>query len=145
MKQLNIVLLFTIGLFYSSYIYLTHIFQESFAKYIQTPPTNNTDYDFVVVGSGSAGSVVAGRLTEAGHSVLLVEAGGPSHWLQGIPGFVAHFMGSVYDWKYTVKDDRASRGLKDGMMVWPRGKSLGGSSMLNWMVYHRKVNSSGCV
>jgi hypothetical protein len=66
-------------------------------------PENGTEYDFIVVGSGSAGSVVAGRLGEAGHSVLLVEAGGPSHWMQGIPCMVAYFMTSPYDWKYKVR------------------------------------------
>ena len=47
-----------------------------------SPPGNNSEFDFVVVGSGSAGSVVAARLAEAGEKVLLVEAGGPSHFLQ---------------------------------------------------------------
>ena len=39
-------------------------------------------FDFIVVGSGTSGSVVAGRLAEAGHNILLVEAGGPAHFLQ---------------------------------------------------------------
>ncbi len=49
------------------------------------PPDNHSAFDFVVVGSGSAGSVVAARLVQAGHSVLLVEAGGPPHWMNGVP------------------------------------------------------------
>ncbi len=52
------------------------------------PVDNNTEFDFIVVGAGSAGSVVAGRLAEAGHQVLLVEAGGPSNWIQSVPGLV---------------------------------------------------------
>ena len=54
---------------------------------VNPTPTNGSAFDFVVIGSGSGGSTVAGRLAEAGHSVLLVEAGGPSHFLQGIPAF----------------------------------------------------------
>jgi len=52
------------------------------------PVKDNAEFDFIVVGAGSAGSVVAGRLAEAGHQVLLVEAGGPSNWIQSIPGLV---------------------------------------------------------
>ena len=52
------------------------------AKFLETPPSNGSEFDFIVVGSGSSGSVVAGRLAEAGHNILLVEAGGPSHFLQ---------------------------------------------------------------
>ena len=46
------------------------------------PPPNGSEYDYIVVGSGTSGSVVAGRLAEAGKRVLLVEAGGPPHFFQ---------------------------------------------------------------
>jgi hypothetical protein len=70
------------GVFFASVINVTFWTQQSMAKYLETPPPNGTEYDFIVVGSGSGGSPVAARLAEAGHSVLLIEAGGPSHFLQ---------------------------------------------------------------
>lgn len=102
-------------------------------------PANGTVYDFIVVGSGSAGSVVAGRLAEAGHSVLLVEAGAPSHWMQGIPALGTYFLSSPYDWNFSYKwnEKFGGKSYDDLVMPYPRGKSLGGSSMLNWMAYVR--------
>ena len=52
------------------------------AKLMGSPPLNRSEYDYIVVGSGTSGSVVVGRLAEAGHRILLVEAGGPPHFLQ---------------------------------------------------------------
>ena len=53
------------------------------AKYLHTVPPSGEAFDYIVVGSGTSGSVVADRLAEAGHKILLLEAGGPSHFLQG--------------------------------------------------------------
>ena len=71
-----------LGFLLTAHISASYYFQYYSAKFMESPPTNGSEYDYIVVGSGSSGSVVAGRLAEAGYRILLVEAGGPSHFLQ---------------------------------------------------------------
>ena len=100
-------------------------------------PSTPAIYDYIVVGAGSAGSVVAGRLAQAGQSVLLVEAGGASPWAAHVPLFVGQLQRTVLDWRYQT-EPQAKAGLgAGGVANWPRGKVLGGSSMLNYMLYIR--------
>ena len=68
-------------------IYFGYFFSYLIAYTLPSEVEDNAEFDFIVVGAGSAGAVVAGRLAEAGHEVLLVEAGGPANWIQTIPGF----------------------------------------------------------
>ena len=95
------------------------------------------DYDFIVIGAGSAGSVVASRLSEDGrHSVLLLEAG-PSDrrlWVQIPVGYGKTFYDPRVNWMYVTEP---IPGLGDRTNYWPRGKLLGGSSSINAMVYIR--------
>ncbi|MGV6874088.1 GMC family oxidoreductase [Pseudochelatococcus sp. B33] len=94
-------------------------------------------FDFVVVGSGSAGSVVANRLTENGrHTVLLLEAGGTDmHFYIQMPlGFGKTFFDHRVNWSYHAEPDPGLAGNRDH---WPRGKILGGSSSVNSMVWIR--------
>jgi choline dehydrogenase len=93
-------------------------------------------YDYVIVGAGSAGCVLASRLSEnPGTRVLLLEAGPPDTADEiHIPAAVSFLFKSAYDWDYqTVPQDRAG----GRSVYWPRGRVLGGSSSINAMVYIR--------
>ena len=85
------------------YIHLMPLVHNVFDRFIfPSGVENQAEYDFIVVGAGSAGSVVAGRLAEHGHQVLLIEAGGPANWLMTIPYICASFQKTPYDWQYTT-------------------------------------------
>ncbi|EDW37620.1 GL27080 [Drosophila persimilis] len=96
-------------------------------------------YDFIVVGGGSAGCVLAARLSENPHwSVLLLEAGGDEPLLIDLPQMYPVFQRSPWDWKYqTEPSDRYCLAMEDGRCFWPRGKVLGGCSSINAMMYVR--------
>ena len=101
----------------------------------------NDEYDYIVVGAGSAGSVVASRLSEdEDNTVLLLEAGGhyDDNPLLHIPMLYPLLQHSVYDWEYYTEPQKVScLGLKGNQGYWPRGKVLGGTNMLNGMQYTR--------
>lgn len=94
-----------------------------------------TTYDYIIIGAGSAGCVLANRLTENGASVLLIEAGGPDATeMISTPMRLIELWGTEYDWGYqTVPQEHAA----NRQLFWPRGKTLGGSSSLNGMIYVR--------
>ncbi|KAJ8686459.1 hypothetical protein QAD02_022253 [Eretmocerus hayati] len=103
-------------------------------------PRMNQVYDFIVVGAGSAGSTVASRLSEVKNvSVLLIEAGQNENLLMDIPILVNYlqFLDGI-NWKYqTESSDKFCRGMTDRKCNWPRGKVMGGSSILNYMIATR--------
>ncbi|CAG9104105.1 unnamed protein product [Plutella xylostella] len=97
------------------------------------------EYDFVVVGGGTAGSVVAARLSENPQwKVLLLEAGGDEPTPSSVPAFVTAYWGrNDTDWNYhTEPQERACLG-EGGKCSWPRAKMLGGCSVINGMMYMR--------
>ncbi len=94
-------------------------------------------FDFVVVGAGSGGCAVAGRLSEdAGTSVALLDAGGPNtNWVVTTPGaIILMISGKINNWAF---DTVPQKGLNGRIGYQPRGKGLGGSSAINAMVYIR--------
>jgi choline dehydrogenase len=93
-------------------------------------------YDFIIVGAGSAGSVLANRLSaDPAAQVLLVEAGGSDRsLLVRMPAGIARLGTPKVNWLYETVPQAAMGGRR---MFWPRGKLLGGSSSINAMVYIR--------
>jgi choline dehydrogenase len=99
------------------------------------------EYDYIIVGAGSAGCVLAGRLSEnPGTRVLLLEAGGKDwHPFIHMPAGLAKLIGLEFlNWSYETEPQQQMNGRR---LYWPRGKVLGGSSSINAMCYcrgHRK-------
>ena len=94
------------------------------------------DYDFIIVGAGSAGCVLANRLSEdPAVKVLLLEAGSKDNNLMiHIPGGVGKLFGPKVNWRFHTEEQEHL----DNRRIWyPQGKTLGGSSSINAMIYIR--------
>ena len=94
-------------------------------------------FDYIIVGAGSAGCVLADRLSASGrHRVLLLEAGGHDRhmWIHIPLGYGKTFADKRVNWMFQTEPDP---GANNRPIYWPRGKVLGGSSSINGMVYIR--------
>lgn len=95
------------------------------------------EFDYIIVGAGSAGCVLADRLTASGgYRVLLLEAGGSDRrpWVRLPIGYGKTFHDARVNWRYTAEPDP---GLDGRALYWPRGKVFGGSSAINGLVWMR--------
>ncbi|CAH0724115.1 unnamed protein product, partial [Brenthis ino] len=117
---------------------------KSIYKYKFVNDDNNGDdseeeYDFIVVGGGTAGCVIASRLSENRKwKVLLVEAGPEEPKMALIPGLTSEFKGSALDWQYSMRPRRGfcqNRNVKGCEVV--QGRVVGGTSTINDMAYMR--------
>jgi choline dehydrogenase len=98
---------------------------------------NADTFDFIVTGAGSAGATIAARLSESGrHSVLLLEAGGrdSNPWIHIPLGFARTYINPAVNWKF---ESAPQSQLANRQLYVPRGKTLGGTSSINGMVYIR--------
>ncbi|XP_031767166.2 glucose dehydrogenase [FAD, quinone]-like [Galleria mellonella] len=97
------------------------------------------EYDFIVVGAGSAGCVIANRLSEVKKwKVLLLEAGPEEPDVTSVPAFAPTLGGSSIDWSYRTQPEELTCRAQLGQTCrWIRGKSMGGSSAVNYLLYIR--------
>ncbi len=98
---------------------------------------DSTSYDYVIVGAGSAGCVLANRLSADGrHAVLLLEAGPAdrSIWIHLPIGYGKTMFHRRYNWRFSTEPDPGVNGRR---VYWPRGRGLGGSSSINGLIFIR--------
>ena len=94
-------------------------------------------YDYIIIGAGTAGCVLANRLTQdLGKSVLLIEAGAKDDyvWIHIPVGYLYCIDNPRTDWRFRTEADP---GLNGRSLIYPRGKVLGGCSSINGMIYMR--------
>ena len=98
---------------------------------------SNTTFDHIIIGGGTAGALLSNRLSENGrYRVLLIEAGRKDdyHWIHIPVGYLYCIGNPRTDWLYTTEPDA---GLNGRTLRYPRGKTLGGCSSINGMIYMR--------
>jgi choline dehydrogenase len=99
------------------------------------------EFDYIIVGAGSAGCVLADRLSASGrYRVLVLEAGGSDRrfWIKVPIGYGRTFFDARVNWKFETDPDAGIKGRK---AYWPRGRVVGGSSSINALVYCRGLPS----
>ncbi|XP_053617642.1 glucose dehydrogenase [FAD, quinone]-like isoform X2 [Plodia interpunctella] len=97
------------------------------------------EYDFIIIGAGTAGCVLSNRLTEVkDFKVLLIEAGGSEQPYMDIPVLATMLQFTDANWNYHTEPQKGGcRGMRGGRCAWPRGRVVGGSSVLHSMMHTR--------
>ncbi|KAJ8985230.1 hypothetical protein NQ317_018259 [Molorchus minor] len=109
--------------------------KASFSRY-----TNHAEeFDFIVIGSGGSGAVIANRLSEVPEwKVLVLEAGAPETKASQVPSIYTHLQTTPYSWWYTtVPQNKSCLAMEDSRCFIPAGKALGGNTATNDMLYTR--------
>jgi choline dehydrogenase-like flavoprotein len=110
-------------------------FAQAGIRVLHSPDDLGRTYDYLIIGAGSAGCVLARRLAEAGGSVLVIEGGGPATLPAiSVPPDWPQLQGSSADWRYVTVPQRHLGGR---IIPYPRGKVVGGSSAINALAYQR--------
>lgn len=144
-----VLIIFTLVISSGSSVVI-EFFQSIYGQYLQQgiPFRENTylgnkpilrEYDFIVIGAGPGGSVVANRLTEQPNwSVLILEAGQDESVYTDVPGAAEFLQFTDYNWGYSAEPVKnGCLGYENNRCPWPRGKGMGGTSILNYMIYTR--------
>lgn len=114
---------------------------EHIPNLVPIESVRNQHFDFIIIGAGTAGSVLSFELTKRSNfSVLLIEAGGIFNAFSIVPLASTLMQGTEMDWSLkTVPQKYSSRGLSDEQQSLPRGKGLGGSHQLNYLLHFSGV------
>ncbi|XP_046414140.1 glucose dehydrogenase [FAD, quinone]-like [Neodiprion fabricii] len=140
---LILVLIFVAGSFAVPFTYLEsvlrHVRGPKQYAISREPEVVFSEYDFVIVGAGPAGCVLANRLSEIPEwKILLLEAGRWETLLSDIPMAVSYFQFTDFNWHYLMeRQEGVCEAMTDGRCHWPRGRGVGGSSIINYMIYTR--------